>query len=286
MRPGFGLGWRKSVLEGPDHRPFLSRMSAVRTLPPLLKPDLTSFRGTRIDQGGVGACWAFFLTRAVQLHLAANHAQKNVLISPRAAYWMERIEEFADDDPTLIPPMTDSGTDPLIGMRGIQRVGVVSWDDCPYRDDVDLNCTAPPDDTWSYAYDFRGLDWAVVKETGAGRNDAVDQAMRDRIPFGFGMLVDQAFMYNSGQRITSIDGGRLVGGHMLCGLARVDSALIDQFELEHARPGDVLFDNWWGDGSQWGTRDGFGVMSPELFGSTWIDDVVLTKAVPLVQRES
>jgi len=280
-RARFGHGWIKSDRTAEPHLNLLHRARAKRALPPLSAPDLTHFRGHPLEQGQVGACWAFALTRAVQLWLAANEAQPDVEISERFAYYVGRREEFAGKDPATLPPLEDTGTDPIIGMEGVQHVGIVEASECPYVDSVEVNNEQPSLTTFVDAYDFRDLAWAQVFEPGTARADAVAELLRERIPVIFGCMVDVAFEDNLGQRITAIDPVRILGGHMIAVLAVLDADVIAALGLAHAKPGDILFDNWWG--QSWGAN-GLGIMSPECFGGQFVDDVLSLTAVPLGRR--
>ena len=96
-------------------------------------------------------------------------------------------------------------------------------------------------------------------------------------------------MDNHDARITAIDPNRIVGGHMLCVLAVLDDTLLTDYGGPlglpgDARAGDLLFDNWWGEGSEWGTKDGFGVLAGSLFGGHFIDDVTIFQTVPPVLK--
>jgi hypothetical protein len=285
----FRLGWRKNRpgYDPPAHHLMQAVRSAAK-LDPLVNASLLPFRGRRQDQFNVGSCWAFATSRAIQLYLAANEGITDFIASQRKLYWDGRIEEYAGQDLSTIPPLTDSGTEPRIGLEAARRLGIVSLTDCPYVGEPGPNNIQPAPELYETAYDARGLQYAAVGPR-ARRVQTIADAIKHRIPSEFGMLVDSAFMDNHGERITSINDNQIEGGHMLAPLAVLDSQLIQDFgnalRLPHdTQPGDVLFDNWWGLGDSWGTKDGYGVMAGGLFGSPWIEDVLLIQGVPLVRK--
>ncbi len=289
-RTGKGLGWRPNGPAAAFHSQRAHKLLAMRKmaspLPPLDKPSLLPFRGHRIDQGGAGACVAFATSRSVELYCNANELGR-FLPSPLFLYGIGRLEEWAGHDPAIRPPLEDTGTEPHNMMIALAAEGFVSWTAYPYTDDPAAINREPPPNVYEQAFSQRGVDWAVVGDVGSARAERARQSLLARMPFMFGVQVDEAFMDNHGERIATIDGHRLVGGHMLTGLAVLDEGLLAELgnlvQLpQDARPGDILFDNWWGTGKQWGTPDGFGVMAGSLFGSLWVSDVTLFQGVPPV----
>lgn len=298
--PKFSLGWRKNRpgVDKPAHH-LMQAVKRTMQLDPLPRASLYEFRGVPQLQLNVGACWAFATSRNIQLFLAANEITddsgqilKDFTASQRKLYYDGRIEEYAGMDPeTAAGFISDSGTEPRIGLQAAQRLGIVSLAECPYIGQPGPNNTQPPPVVYENAYDMRDLDYAAVTTAGAQRCADVADALKHRIPSQFGMLVDSAFMDNQGARIASIDGNRIEGGHDIAPLAVMDTGFITDFGNElglphDTQPGDVLFDNWWdpGDGSLWGNKRGLGVMSAGLFGSTWISDIYLIQGVPLVRK--
>lgn len=287
------LGWRKNPPgEYPKARAVLStRPARMGVLPPLSKPNLLPFRGTRIDQLNAAACVAFDLTRRLQLYFAANNLGANLLASPLDIYWKGRAEEFAGTDPDERPALLDQGTIPVNALTAIAAEGFALWDDYPYTDDPKRLASEPPASLFVRSYAQHGMQWGHIDEVGSARIDRTKGALLQRCPVGFGITVDEAFMQNAGQRITSINEKYLVGGHMLTVLAVLDADLIrelrDSMPLPaDAQAGDVLFDNWW-TSTQWGLPGyGFGLMSGDLFGSSWVDDVSMLEAVPPVLNRS
>lgn len=275
-----GLGWRKdrAGADKPGHH-LLAKHKATAALPPLASPSLLKFRGSRIDQGQAGACVGFALTRGLQLYYAAAGLTAP-LASPRQLYYDGRREEWAGQDPTAVPPLTDSGTEPRLMMQATKGLGYVSWGECPYPTDPNvLNDesemgrivnTQPAPELYEHAVDQADFDYARVVLMGQQRVQQVADALQNRMPVIFGMQVDSAFMDNHGGLISNINPMAIGGGHMLA-------------VLEVHANGDVLFDNWWGDGDQWGSAEGLGLMSGGLFGSTWIDDVYIIRAAPLLE---
>lgn len=289
---GKGLGWRRNTvnhaLDRPAHRMLARKRAALPAQPPLDHANLLNFRGRRIDQGRAGACVAFATARALELGQAANFDAVPVLPSPLQLYYDGRREEWAGQDPANVPPLEDTGTEPRLMMTALEAEGYVSWDTYPYTDDPIAINREPPPNVYAQAYSQRGLDWAVVGDVGLARVERVRQALCARMPVIFGMVLDEAFMRNGGTRITMIDSHRIVGGHMLCVLAVLDAAILADFGNTlglpaDSREGDVLFDNWWGTGVEWGTKDGFGVLSGSLFGGLVVDDVTIFEAVPPVR---
>jgi len=275
-----GLGWRKdrAGVDKPGHH-LLATHRLTSALPPLASPSLVKFRSKRIDQGQAGACVAFALTRGLQLYYDAAGLTAP-MASPRQLYYDGRREEWAGQDPTTVPPLADTGTEPRLMMQATKSLGYVSWDACPYPTDTEvLNDEAemarivaaqPAPELYESAVDQADLDSARVVLMGQQRIQQVADALKNRMPVIFGMPVDQYFMDNHGATITTINANAILGGHMLA-------------VLEVRPNGDVLFDNWWGNGDQWGSDDGFGLMAGGLFGSSWIDDVYIIKGAPLLE---
>lgn len=286
---GKGLGWRKNA---PGNYMQGHHLMAVRKthngLDNLAKPSLLEFRGTRIDQGGVGSCVAFATTRNMQLWCAANGYQKNFLPAPGPLYYNGRCEEFAGTDPTKVPPMQDTGTEPRLMMTAVQGLGFVPWSVSPYSDDLGYINTQPSPKIYDKSFAQRGLQWAIINEIGRTRLASVKQALRSRMPVSFGMQVDEAWMNNHGERVTKVNGLNLVGEHMMAVLAVLDEELIAQYKGVLGLPSnvqvdDVIVDNWWGLGTGdngWGTKDGFGVISSDVFSSTWLYDFTIFEALP------
>lgn len=286
---GKGLGHRPNA---PGHYTPAHHLLAVRKtksgLPLLAKPSLFEYRGKRIDQGAAGSCVAFASSRNLQLYFASNSMGSDILASPRQLYYDGRREEWAGKDPATVPPLEDTGTEPRLMMQSIQGLGFVPWDACPYSDDPKVIATQPAPSVYEKSYDQRGLQWAIAGEVGRARLARVRQSLQARVPVAFAMQVDEAFMNNHGERVTRVNGLSLVGGHMLAVLAVLDEDLIAKWKgplglPSDVKPDDVLIDNWWGLGTGdngWGTKDGLGVLSSDVFVSTWISDVTLIEAAP------
>jgi hypothetical protein len=300
--PRRALGWRKD----PDDAEYAEHGHLVRalrargdTLPPLPVADLRPFRGEPIYQGGVGACFAFDLTRRFQVWNNARGLADD-LVSPRVLYWAGRAQEFAGVDPELVEPqMTDSGTYPSLGYRAVERVGFVPWNRCPYPSDEDawdpvwidqVVHHSPPPAIWADAFSQRGLETARVMDDGIDRVRSVALLLTERLVPGFGMQVDLPFLRNRGERITNVNPALLQGGHAMSVLAVVnpDGSSVRAGRIGVAPPDevlswDVVVDNWWED---WGAPDGTGRIAAGLFGSDWISDVTTVNFVPRVFDEA
>jgi hypothetical protein len=286
------VGWRKNPPGTyPKARHVLgSRPSRMGALPLLAKPNHFPFRGRRIDQLNANSCVAFDMARRMQLFFAANGQGGVILPSALDMYFKGRAEDYAGTDPDLRPGLRDDGTIPLNMLKAVSAQGFVLEQDYPYSDHPDRIAAEPPASLYVKSYAQHGLRWGHIDELGAARVSRVADALRHRCPVGFGMTVDEAFQENSGQRVTSIDGNRIVGGHMMTVLAVLDAQLIAEFRdsihlPSDAQPGDILTDQWWG--SDWGLPgSGLGVIAGSLFGSPWVDDVSMLEAVPPVLNRS
>lgn len=257
-----GLGWRKSRA-GID--PLAHHLlAAKRAAAPLPTPDLVPYCGPILDQGQVGSCVAFALTRALQISWQANGGPTNELVSPRQLYWDARAAEY---DPGAVPEMLDdTGSEPRLMMSSAQALGVVPLAACPYSGFVIDNATQPAPSVYLEAYDQRGLQYALVTEVGLARVQRVADALRNRMPVCFGMYVDAAFEQNTGRTITSIDMSAVLGGHDLC-IVRVNP------------DNSVRFANSWT--QDWGDH-GFGTLSLGVFGDPGIvSDVYILSAAPI-----
>lgn len=280
------LGWRpdRPGIDKPGHHLLMS-VKLAGAFPELPQPSLFDFRGVRIDQGQAGACVAFFLTRCIQLYQDA-HGISAPLASPRQLYFDGRREEWAGVAPEMVPPLEDTGTEPRLMMSATQALGYVPWDLCPYTDDPKLINEQPAPELYQRAFDCSGLDYARIQLVGEQAVAQTAQSLRARLPVGFGMKVDRAFMRNTGERITSINPDDLVGGHMLAVLAVLTPELIKVFRSllpSTAQPGDLLFDNWWGNGDAWGNDLGLGVLSGAVYGSSVVSDRYIVRAAPALK---
>lgn len=300
--PRRALGWRKD----PGDAVYASHGHLVRALrargdalPPLPTADLRSFRGEPIYQGGVGACFAFDLTRRFQVWNKARGLPDD-LVSPRTIYWAGRAQEFAGQDPELVvQQMDDSGTYPSLGYTAVERLGFVPWSRCPYPmgedawDPVWIDQVvhqSPPPAIWADAFSQRGLETARVFEAGTERVRSVALLLTERLVPGFGMQVDLPFLRNRGERITSVTPTLLQGGHAMSVLAVVNrdgspvqAERIGSAPTDEVLSWDVVVDNWWDD---WGAPDGTGRISAGVFGSDWISDVTTVNFVPRVFDEA
>ena len=280
------LGWKKNPegVEYPKARHLLgTRPARMGALPLLAKPNHLTARGARIDQLNVSSCVAFDLTRRIQLYMALNDLGANILPAPLPIYWAGRAEEYAGTDPDDMPALVDEGTIPVNALKAVEAQGFVLWDDYEYSDDPKKVAAEPPASLEMKAYSQKGMQWGHIDEVATARIARVSDAMIHRCPVGFGITVDSSFMVNKGQRITNIDPQRLVGGHMMTVLAVLDAELIAEFAHElpvDVQPNDLLCDQWWGMGTEWGTPSGFAVISSGLFGSRWVDDVSMLEGVP------
>jgi hypothetical protein len=281
-----GLGWRPNragTMVDHAHRLLAVRKADLPLLPPLDRANHIPFRGHRIDQLNASSCVAFATARSTELFCNANNLG-HVLPAPNPLYVNARREEWAGIDPYNIPPLEDIGCEPHLMMTSLEAEGFVQWVDYPYSDDPAVVNREPPPDIYAKAFSQRGARWAVAEEVGQARVERVREALLSRVPVMFGLTVDEPFMDNHGERIAAIDPNRIVGGHMMTVLAVFDDVMLadiaSDFGLpDTVRPGDLLVDNWWGTGQQWGTPDGFGLIAGSLFGGPWVGDVTLFQGV-------
>jgi len=250
------------------------RMSLAREAPPLASPSLRHFGHVTLDQGAAGACFAFACAYAIERYYAANGVVAAPLISPGALYYPARRQEWAGADPETVPALEDTGTYPDLGMQALHGVGFVPWSVYPYPTNEDtlydpermaahVNAQPPPS-VFAMGYDQKGLEWGVIRESGSARIEAVEDALRHRLPVIFGAQVDDAFMRDPSALVQRLDERRLVGGHMLC--------------ADHVEPnGEVHGPNSWGAIAR---RFRF---ARDVFGSDLVSDVIVIKAAPLMR---
>jgi len=238
------LGYNKNVGAHPPGMLFLARMKAEKTLPELADPDLRQFDGPIMNQGQAGSCVTFAGGRQLALFWRAHEiTTKWVVPSPRFSYPVARLQEWAGQEVTIIPELRDTGCMPALYLQGIANVGFVPWETYPYPTDEEtlndegamlniVNQGVPPDIT-TQAYDQKGLEYALYDGANSGRMDWVADCLRHRFAPTFGMLVDQAYMNNTGDKVTKIDRANALGGH-------------DQLIIAVTPEGDAIVDGSWG----------------------------------------
>ena len=255
------FGWKQDPY---DARDWAAHKRVMVRKPTIARPDLTMYRRGRLLQGGAGSCVAQAITRAVHVaQLQRNDAAP--MPSAMMTYWLGRKQEQAGKDPTTAPPLADEGTFPRLAMRAVRSLGFVTSERCPYDDravNVELD-----EGLLQHSYDQNGLGYSRVLDSGLSRSEMAAECLMRGSPVIFGAQVDKAwFDVNTSVPISAINENEIVGGHML--------------EVVRVQPnGNIVFDNWWSD---WGFDDGLGIMSAELFGSVWIDDVYAIDFAPQI----
>jgi hypothetical protein len=274
LRPGvpnFGLGWKPNKeygAHGPAHRLFSAAPYLIDA------PDHRPYLPPHIEQGQAGACWAFATTADLATYYNLRQIRAP-LASPRYFYWNGRNEEYANQAPDPDRELDDTGTEPRLGLRAVDGLGYCAWDDCPYSDDPTLIRKRPPDNAYELSYSQKGALVGSIDFVGMQRITTMDDLMRRGYPPQFGMQIDEAFMSWTPDKgpIANIDENKIVGGHML-----------QPIFIDYAHKW-VWFNNWWPKGL-WGTVEGFGYMTFDLFGSSIISDVATIQFLPSLLRRA
>ena len=265
-----GKGWLEDARR-PEDQPIGALLATYRTARDAGAASVLRFRKRRMYQGRASACVAFALSRAIHTSLASQLEGETAPSaipepSPWHIYYNARMIQHAGKDPKTLPPPLDTGSYPRHAIEAVRRLGFAEWSFAPYN--AMLVNERPPNCAFREAFDQSGLNWYVLDEhTGVSRSQIVAECLRAKpaIPVVFGMPVDQPLEdWKGPSPISSIDLSLKTGNHMLA--------------VEEVRPnGEILFDNWWED---WGIEDGFGLMTPELFGSSLIRNVYAILPVP------
>lgn len=227
------FGYKKSKMRAPmAHDMLRARAKAVSPLP---LPDQSAFVNSILDQGAAGSCVGFGTVGGFDQYQRANGVVNPVLASPNYLYKLGRLQEYAGEDPTTIPPLEDTGAEPDLLYRAMNRAGYVSWTIDPYPTDPKVlyddaamakivNAPIAPT-LMQQAYDLQGMRWHAIP-VGPGAFSMVASALQHRLAVCFGMFVDSAYMASKGQVISSIDiFDPAGGGHWQATVAAQSSVL-------------------------------------------------------------
>lgn len=271
------LGWRKNEGKQPSAAPLIKRHRATMALPPLETPDVRPFNGPIADQGQAGSCVAFAGGRQLGLFWRAmGMTSEWVFPSPRLAYPLAMLQEFAGVKPELIPKLQDGGCIPALYLQAVKNVGFVRWELFPYpTDPATLDNAAlmekivtrhPPADVMAEAYDQKGMEFGVYDGPPEGRVEWIKDCLRHRMAPTFGMVVDERYMENTGEPVNKIDLANGLGGHDQCIVA------VDNYD------GVVVAGSW---GKSFGYK-GFVIISPDVINDPDVcSDFQIVKAAPL-----
>jgi hypothetical protein len=275
------LGWNKNVGEHPKAADLLKRHRATMPLPPLDTPDVRPFNGPIADQGQAGSCVGFAGGRQLGLFWRAmGMTSEWIFPSPRLSYPLAMLQEYAGTKPELIPKLGDNGCMPALYLQAIRNAGFVRWELFPYPTDAatlnnadlmtKLVTRHPPADVMAEAYDQKGLEYGLYDGEPADRIEWIKECLIHRMAPTFGMLVDESYMYNTGETVKKIDLANVLGGHDQCIVA------VDNYD------GVVVAGSW---GKGFGYK-GFVVLSPDIINDPDIcSDFQIVKAAPLPEPE-
>jgi hypothetical protein len=228
-------------------------------------PDTYELPDTIYDQGIAGSCWSFGYGKAAEAFQRAHAREGDVIvpISALAAYALARSLMVADPDVEL----TDSGTDPAIGVEALADFGVMAEADYPYTDE------AP------HLNDRLGLlemeRCAIAKVTGfswltqAG-NDlvlAIKQCVAGDIHVPFGMDVDDGYINLRPGQVYTGPTGKMRGGHAQ--------------RISGYRPGQFKVTGSWGDGF---ADSGYAWIDTSFVATGGIWDATALKWAPVVRE--
>ncbi len=270
QRPARGLGYLQDYPDARDRR-VTSDYVGLRANR-LVAPNMRALRTKRILQGGAGACWGFGAARAIHMSLQLQTPVTRPLIpipSPKFLYYNGRAQEYAGQPRENFPAqLADVGTRPRSGFKSIQALGFAPWDAAPYSD-TDV-VSRPARDAYLRAYDQKGFSYARIEGSPAERVDLAADAMMKGATIVVCMKVDEAFMWNRGEVVRSIDSSKVKGGHAV--------TLLDLTK------GTADIDNWWED---WGVpdpvweNDGVGRLSYDVLGGESVLDLYAITAAPI-----
>lgn len=208
----------------------------------LTNGDMTVFRGPQIRQRSEGECTGAGFRRAVQLFFKCRNLFVPDL-SDQALYTLGRLQDYAGTNPDNVPPLIDTGADPVLVALAARKVGVLFADEWPGPGDpghvvADRN-VEPHEELLVPAYDRRGLH--VYEVTWApGRLQATCHGL---LAAGFPVMA--AF---AAEGVATIDPGASIvkelprpseADHWVTLLASGASGGLD---LSYGR-----WDNWWDD---------------------------------------
>lgn len=231
----------------PDAHALLSLHMATAPMQPLTSPDLRSFDGPIANQGQAGSCGALAFGRQLALFLRANGLTENWLFAdPRLTYPLAMLQEYAGQEPGIIPPLRDAGVQPALLLKAVQALGFVVWGQDPNftypTDDETLNdakamlklvTTPVPPEIATQAYDQSKLQYGLYQGDPTKVADWLEQCFLNRVTATFAMVVDSAYEQNSGEIVTKIDLANALGGHDQCPVA---------FDAQ----GNLVVDGSWG----------------------------------------
>lgn len=147
------LGLKTSVTPHPG---LMARVANAS----LTTGDMTPFRGPQVRQRSEGECTGAGFRRAVQLFFKCRNLPVPDL-SDQALYTLGRLQDYAGINPDNVPPLSDTGADPVLVALAAQKVGVLFADEWPGPGDpghvvADRN-VEPHEELLVPAYDRRGL---------------------------------------------------------------------------------------------------------------------------------
>lgn len=174
-------------------------------------PDAVELPDAIYDQGIAASCWAFGYAKAAEAFQRV-HAPPGGLITPvsaRAAYALARSLMVSDPEVEL----TDTGTDPAIGVEALAEFGVMAEADCPYTDEPpDVNDRVELLDMERCANaKVDGFAW--ITDQGDALVQAIKQCVAGGLHVPFGMDVDEGYEQLRPGQVYTGPTGKMLGGH-------------------------------------------------------------------------
>lgn len=257
MIPARSFGWKPDRPDPRDRKVSAARIGYAPPGPVSLLP----YRARRWYQDGVSSCVGHSLARNVHVSLLRQGFHDAPEPSPMFIYLNARLQEWAGEDVTKVPPLEDGGCYPRLAMKALQQVGFCKEEDWPFH--PSNRTVYPPRKIYKRAYDQRLLEYERIDSTDEERIEDIRASLHNGWPVGIALLVDRPFTEHQGaEPIEEVDITRPVGGHMLSLLA-------------HDGAGNSIVDNWWTD---WGTSTGLGYLSDRLVCSAAVGDIYRVKA--------
>jgi len=202
---------------------------------------------TRIyDQGSTGSCVAQAINMAYCILDTVETGYFHGSLSRLFLYYNARAYVNAQ--------WRDSGCQPRLAMRGLQKLGVPAEEYWPWSTSTLTVRRQPSWLAYSHAYRNRNLTYRKI---GADRAYEVKNAIALKKPVVIGLEISKAFKNNQGKLVIGTPQKKdVVGRHMVTIVA-------------YSPDGFTIANSW---GTDWG-KGGFGVISNEYLESNRIGDL-------------
>ncbi len=234
----------------------------------LTNGDMSPFRDAQVRQKNQGECTGAGYRRAGQLWFAVRNIMAASL-SDQGFYTLGRLQDYAGMNPDNVPPLADTGADPVLVAQAANKVGLLLARDWPGPGDpghivVNRN-VEPPSDLLLGAYERRGLRAYEVTWAPGQLQSVAYTLLRSGVPLMAAFCADGIAVTDPKSGIVSNLPPKSRADHWV--------TLLDSGMRPEASPLSFgLWDNWWDNADdpdpdlriEWGDRS----LDPRYDG-TW-----------------